>query len=212
MGQILPLDTALWPKNKYRIVMADPPWLYHGDPNKDQAAGKEYDCMTLEEICALPVKSLLLKPGVVFCWATGPRLHYAVKALEAWGLHYRGVAYVWVKTSQAGKVIHGQGVRPTITKPTTEYVLAATTCKTGRPLPLLTEAQGQVLFSPCGEECEGEPLFAARPGNEHSVKPALVRERIEELYGKDVPRIELFARTAPEGWDVWGKEAGKLNG
>lgn len=40
----------------------------------------------------------------------------------------------------------------------------------------------------------------------HSRKPPEVRNRIVELMG-DVPRIELFAREAPEGWDIWGKEA-----
>jgi hypothetical protein len=27
-------------KRKYRIVLADPPWPYYGDPNKNAAAGK----------------------------------------------------------------------------------------------------------------------------------------------------------------------------
>lgn len=206
---VLHADPDKWPQGKYRIALIDPAWHYYGDPNKDQAAGKHYDLMQLETICALPVRELLAPPGVVFCWATGPRLNYAIKAIEAWGLHYRGVAYVWVKTTQDGKVISGQGVRPTITKPTTEFVLAATTCKTGRPLPILTEAQGQVAFAP-GEDCEGEPLFAPRPGNRHSAKPSIVRERIEALYG-DVPRVELFSRELVAGWDAWGDDE-KLRG
>ena len=40
---------------------------------------------------------------------------------------------------------------------------------------------------------------------EHSKKPAEARRRIEALIG-DVPRIELFARQSPPGWDVWGNE------
>lgn len=40
---------------------------------------------------------------------------------------------------------------------------------------------------------------------EHSKKPQEARDRIVRLMG-DVPRIELFARTKPEGWDVWGNE------
>ena len=39
----------------------------------------------------------------------------------------------------------------------------------------------------------------------HSEKPPTVRERIVRLAG-DVSRIELFARTAPPGWDVWGND------
>ena len=40
---------------------------------------------------------------------------------------------------------------------------------------------------------------------EHSKKPEEARNRIVQLMG-DVPRIELFARQSPEGWDVWGNE------
>ena len=40
---------------------------------------------------------------------------------------------------------------------------------------------------------------------EHSKKPDEARNRIVKLMG-DFPRIELFARQSPEGWDVWGNE------
>ena len=40
---------------------------------------------------------------------------------------------------------------------------------------------------------------------EHSKKPAVVREKIVELFG-ELPRIELFAREQAEGWDCWGNE------
>ena len=43
------------------------------------------------------------------------------------------------------------------------------------------------------------------PIAEHSKKPDIIREKIVELAG-DLPRIELFARQSPAGWDVWGNE------
>ena len=39
----------------------------------------------------------------------------------------------------------------------------------------------------------------------HSAKPAEVRKRIEEMFPEQ-NKIELFAREAPEGWDVHGNE------
>ena len=39
----------------------------------------------------------------------------------------------------------------------------------------------------------------------HSKKPDEAREKIVALMG-DLPRVELFARQTPPGWDVWGKE------
>lgn len=181
------------PRNDYRVVLADPPWLYYGNPNKDQAAGKHYNMMSQSDLCALPVANHVTKHAACFMWATGPRLPEAISVMQAWGFHYRGVAYVWVKTNSSGKIINGQGVRPTFVKPTTEFVLVGSTNKTGRPLPLLTEGQPQVLLAP-------------RPGNRHSAKPPEIRQRIVELLG-DVPRIELFARDRDAGWDVWGNEA-----
>ena len=39
----------------------------------------------------------------------------------------------------------------------------------------------------------------------HSAKPAEVRKRIEEMFPEQ-NKVELFAREAPEGWDVHGNE------
>ena len=181
-----------WPERQYQVLLADPPWAYYGDPNKDQAAGKHYSLMQTTDIAALPVRGITAKRAACFVWATGPRLPEAIEVMRAWGFHYRGIAYVWVKTSAAGRIISGQGVRPTFVKPTTELVIVGSTCKTGRPLPLLTERQGQVVLAP-------------RPGNRHSAKPPEIRQRIVELLG-DVPRIELFARDRVDGWDAWGNE------
>lgn len=47
--------------------------------------------------------------------------------------------------------------------------------------------------------------FIISPIQEHSKKPDEVREKIVDLMG-DVSRIELFARSYTEGWDVWGNE------
>ena len=176
---------------RYDVVYADPPWPHYGDPNKDAAAGKHYSLMSLEEICALPIKSLFrTKQGALFLWATSARLELGIDAIRAWGMHFRGVAFNWVKTTQAGSIIHGQGVPPTGTKPTSEFCLLATTRRTGRPFPLLNSAMGQVVLHARGR---------------HSEKPAVIREKIVTLYG-DRPRIELFARERVVGWDFWGDD------
>lgn len=178
----------------YDIIYADPAWPMYGDPNKDAAAGKHYDLMSMESICALDMKGLLRDPkrGAFFVWATCPRLDLAFQAIAAWGLCYRGVAFNWVKTRRDGGLIHGQGVPPTGTKPTSELCLLATPQKRGRPFPLLDAAVPQVVPH-------------QRPGK-HSKKPAIVRDHIVRLFG-DRPRIELFARESAPGWAAWGLEA-----
>ena len=47
--------------------------------------------------------------------------------------------------------------------------------------------------------------FIISPISAHRKKPDVARDKIVALMG-DVPRVELFARQIPPGWDVWGHE------
>lgn len=176
----------------YEVIYADPPWKYYGDPNKDQAAGKHYSCMSLEDICALPVRDIKANKAVLLMWTTSAKLQDALEVMSAWDFFYRGIHQVWVKTTKEGKVINGQGVRPSFIKPMAEYLLIGGTAKKGRVLPLLTESMPNVILHP-------------RPGNIHSKKPDVFRDMITELFG-DKKRIELFARQTFDGCDCWGNE------
>lgn len=178
---------------KYQLILADPPWQYHGSQTKMGAAGNHYNSMSMDDLKKIPIKDVLEKQAAVFMWATCPRLHMAIELIDAWGLNYRGVAYVWVKTAKDGRIINGQGVPPTFTKPTTELLLAATTSKSGRPFPIQLFNQAQVVLSPRGR---------------HSEKPTIFKERLVELCG-NVSKLEMFSReTQTEfGWDYWGNEA-----
>lgn len=175
----------------FEIVYADPAWSYFGDPNKNAAAAKHYNLISQADLCALPVKEVMAPKAALFLWATGPRLDFAFEAINAWGLHYRGVAFVWAKTRKDGVIIGAQGVPPTAVKPVTEFVLLATTMKRGRPFPLLDSKVEQVVLA---------------PRQEHSKKPEEVRKRIERLYGSDRKKIELFARKTSPGWVCTGDQ------
>jgi N6-adenosine-specific RNA methylase IME4 len=149
--------------------------------------------MSEEELAALPISAYLDRPGVMFVWATGPKLDVAIRTIAAWDLHYRGMAFVWVKTRRDGVPIGAQGVRPSVVKPLTEFVLVASTEPTGRPIAVADEAVVQTVFAPKGE---------------HSRKPVEVIDRIDRLY-PGVRKLEMFARGGPQRpkWDVWGNEA-----
>lgn len=176
----------------YDIVQIDPPWPYYGATDKDAAAAKHYTLQSADWINQLDVKGLFRsKQGAAFVWATGPKLDLAIDAIRSWGLHYRGVAFVWVKTRQDGQIMGASGVPPTATKPKTEFVLLATTRKAGRPFPLLSSKVDQVVLA---------------PRTVHSEKPLAVYDRIVELYG-DRPRIDVFSRREIAGWDRWGNQA-----
>lgn len=176
------------------VVVCDPPWDHYGSGTKMGAAAKEYPLIPDEQMLELPIGDFLSKPGVLFLWATCPRLDFAISCINSWGLHYRGVAFVWVKTRQDGTPIGAQGVRPSITKPLTELVLAVSTERKGRPLPLASESVCQTVFAPRGK---------------HSEKPDGVQEKIEQMY-PEMTKLELFARRERPGWDSIGQELGTM--
>lgn len=180
----------------YDVILTDPPWHYRNSNTGMAHAAKFYDLMSDQEVCDIPVRDFLNDPGVVFCWATCPRLDAAMKALEAWGLHYRGVAFVWVKTCRDGTPIKAQGIRASVVKPITELCLVASTKKTGSPLPLASQSVVQTVFA---------------PRREHSRKPSEVQDRIDILY-PGVLKLEMFARERRPGWDAWGDEVDKFQG
>jgi len=183
---------------KYQVVLLDPPWFYTVNPGQpgistQTGSALHYDLMTDQEIYDLPLRGYLEDRAAVFLWATCPKLDVAMTALECWGLFFKGVAFVWVKTSQNGIPWKAKGVRPSVVKPLTELVLVASTKKQGRPLPLADESVVQTVF--------------ATP-REHSRKPDEVITRIDQLY-PNVRKLEMFGRGKPanEMWDIWGKEA-----
>lgn len=178
----------------YQVILADPPWSYYGSGTKWAAAAKHYDCVPADEMVEV-ARPPLCDPGIYFQWTTSAMLAQSLALLAAWDLHYRGVAFVWVKTRRDGKVIGAQGVRASITKPTTELVLAASTRAKGRPLPIASEREPQVVLA---------------PRREHSRKPDEVAERIERMYPQ-ASKLEMFSRTSRPGWDATGNETGKFD-
>jgi N6-adenosine-specific RNA methylase IME4 len=185
------VDSPFSGLGKFDVVLADPPWSYYGQQDKWAAAAKFYDLMSDEHLLELPVGDILTDKGVLFMWATAPRIDFAIDLLRAWGLTFRGIAFVWVKTKQDCLTpIGAQGVRPSIVKPTSELVLAASRVKRGRPMPIADEAVRQIVLA---------------PKQEHSRKPDDIHESIDRLY-PNASKIELFARRKYPGWEAWGNE------
>lgn len=173
---------------EYDIIVTDPPWSYYGCPNKMGAAGKEYATMTDDDV--INYRYPLAKNGILFMWATCPRLDLAMRCLQSHGLFFRGVAFVWVKTNKDGVPIGAQGVRPSITKPLTELVIAGSYKAKGRPMPLSSESIRQTILAPRGR---------------HSQKPEEMQDRIEMMY-PDASKAEFFARRRRPLWDCFGDE------
>ncbi len=168
---------------KYQIIYADPPWKYRRT-GVQGAAAAQYPCMSIEEICALPIQQITDKNCILFLWATYPHLKEALQVIEAWGFEYKSIGFVWIKQNRSGKgYFFGLGFW---TRGNSEICLLATKGNPKRK----SNRISQLIFSPL---------------QRHSQKPIIVRQKIVELMG-DLPRIELFARQKVYGWDCWGNE------
>jgi len=181
---------------KYSIVYADPPWSYDDKCLHRGGALRHYQTMTIEDIKALPVRDLTATDCILFMWATFPKLQEALDTMTAWGFEFKTCAFVWVKTNKRTSIeqvsflphesfdsFWGMG---RWTRSNAEICLLAVK---GKPQRMNADVH-QIIYSPI---------------DKHSKKPAETRERIIRLVG-DLPRIELFARNVPKGWDVFGNE------
>lgn len=167
---------------QYRVVYADPPWLYGDRPPSGSGAQEHYPGMTIDELCKLPVASHVYRDAVLFLWVTAPFMLLNPgprEVIEAWGFEYKTGA-VWDKVRSGGG--HYFAVKH-------EHLLVCTrgSCVPDRPSP-----------SP-------DSVQTIRREGEHSEKPAEFRKIIEGLY--DGPYLELFGRKKVPGWTVFGNDA-----
>jgi N6-adenosine-specific RNA methylase IME4 len=167
---------------KYKIIYADPPWRYQ-DNGCNGNAEQHYKTMSIFDLKELPINSIADDNCVLFMWATYPMLKEALDLIESWGFKYKSIAFLWIKTTKNGKYFYGLG---RWTRGNTECCLLATKGKPKR----ISASVFQIIEQPL---------------TKHSEKPQEARDKIIKLMG-DLPRIELFARTKKEGWDVWGNE------
>lgn len=178
----------------YGVIYADPPWRFRNFSQKGEGrnAVAHYDCMTIEDICALPISEWAAKDCVLFIWATDPLLPRALEVIEAWGFTYKTVAFYWAKLNKKADptsftesdFFTGLGYW---TRANVEQCLLATQ---GSP-PRLAKDVRRLIVS---------------PRREHSRKPDEALERIERL--ANGPYLDLFSRNSRPNWDTWGAETG----
>ena len=163
----------------FNVLYADPPWQfapYSRDTGMDRAADNHYPTMETADLCNLQVPAA--DDAVLFLWATVPMLPEALAVMTAWGFTYKS-HFVWVKD----RIGTGYWNR-------NQHEL------------LLIGTRGDIPAPAPGEQFPS--VIQAKVG-EHSEKPAVFADMIEEMFPK-LRAVELFARTPRLGWAVWGNE------
>lgn len=166
------------PTGKYQIIYADPPWQYQFGFDIHGAAQRHYNTMSIDDLCALPIKDLADDNAVLFLWVTSPKLADCFAVIQAWGFEYK-TSFVWDKVKHV--MGHYNSVRH-------ELLLI---CVRGS-----YPKQSNTLI---------DSVVTVERTDEHSEKPERFREIIDDMY-PDGKRIELFARKKIDGWDAWGSE------
>ncbi|MCG7588282.1 MT-A70 family methyltransferase [Photobacterium sp. OFAV2-7] len=193
---------------KYPLIYCDPPWKYNNKVSNG-AAQNHYEGMTLAEMCALPVNNISADDSVLAMWYTGNFVDEAMFLAKAWGFKIKTMkGFTWAKLnekywSRVGKAIN-QG---NLTEADFLALLNSETRMNGGNYTRANSEDCLIAIKGKGLERKQRNIkqLVIAPLDEHSAKPPEVRHRLERLYG-DIPRLEMFARTSPQGWDVFGNE------
>ena len=190
---------------QYTVIYADPPWSYGKVTPRDIKPGTKmtyiskitgkvtsnrailgYPTMKLEDICALPVRDLAAKNCTLFLWGTSCLLPEAFKVMKAWGFNYKSTM-VWNKLWRNMGIYNAADA---------EFLLIG------------TRGVGKPNVEIPGRLAPGRPsAIVAIQRTTHSVKPDWFVDEYIDKFWPNGDRIELFARRARPGWDVWGNEA-----
>lgn len=167
---------------RHGVILADPEWpfeVWSPETGMDRSAENHYPTSPIEDIAARPVQEIAADDCVLLLWVTNPHLESGLAVMKRWGFSYR--------TNFAGvKDRIGTGY-----------------WNRNKHELLLLGVRGNVPAPAMGTQFESVQPF---PVKRHSQKPDFAH-LIAEHYWPNVPKIELNARQARDGWDVWGAEA-----
>ncbi len=189
--RIIALATApALPAGPFGVILADPPWSFKtfggktGTPHR--GAHDHYLTLSIDDLCALPVKDCAAKDCALFMWVVDSHLDVSMKLAAAWGFQHKTIAFVWQKISPKGRPMIGMGYW---------------TRKQAEVCILFTRGKPKRLD-------KGVRQMITEPKREHSRKPTVQYERIQKLVGG--PYLELFARQERPGWTSWGNQTDRF--
>lgn len=170
---------------KYEIIYTDPAWQYSSSDTLaeksllNQNDNFHYPTMPLEDIKAIDVPSLCDDNCLMFMWVVSPMLDDGIELLKHWGFDYNTIAFCWYKQK---------------TNPGYYTMSSIELCIVGK--------KGKI---PEPRGARNIKQFLSQGRGKHSEKPSQIRTRIEQMFPTQ-NKLEMFARTASDDWDIWGNE------
>lgn len=189
----------------FKVVVADPAWSF-GDrlPGKSRGAAKNYDVMSVEDICRLDLPPID-DNAHLFLWRVSAMQQEALDVVKSWGFTVKS-ELVWLKKTKTGKDHFGMGRHVRLAH---EICLIATRGKgagiKNRSQRSTFETEVEMTDEELAQFVEvGDGIFEG-PTGKHSQKPDEFYKIVEELCDSDL-RVELFARQSRPGWVTLGNQ------
>jgi N6-adenosine-specific RNA methylase IME4 len=188
-------------EQKYRTIVADPPWDHsdgtgfnygaraHGGkhtPVVPHATFPPYRHMTLAQIADLPVSDLAEPDAHLYLWTTQRYLRDSFDLIDGWGFKV-SATLTWCKKPM--------GFMGGAFRSSTEFIHFS------RRGSLPHKAQWPSRWFTWGRVGWTQTNAAAK----HSRKPDAFLDIVEAV--SPGPYLEMFARRQRLGWDTWGNEA-----
>jgi N6-adenosine-specific RNA methylase IME4 len=160
---------------RFGCIYADPPWQYDNQGTR-AATSNHYSGLTVDQLCALPVRDLAADDAHLHLWTTNAFLFECPRIFAAWGFEFRS-SFVWVK-SQIGIGNYWRNSH--------EFLLTAIRGNAKR-------FNDRTLRS-----------WIEVNRGAHSAKPEQVRSML--MRASPGPYLEMFGRQVADGWTVWGNQ------
>jgi N6-adenosine-specific RNA methylase IME4 len=186
----------------FDVIVVDPAWRFNDGLKKmrdgvKRSAQSKYRTMTIDEIKAMPVRSVADPAGaVIVLWVPGCMLRHGLDVMEAWGFDYKQ-NYVWVKSKK-------DAIRDAVKK---GHLDECTSFGMGR---LFRQCHELALIGTRGRvqaklanKSQRSVSFARNAG--HSVKPEKLQRSLELMFPTG-SYLELFARRQRPTWVCLGDQ------
>lgn len=172
------------PTGPFDVIYADPPWRFasNSDAKPGRNARRHYSCMSLDEICEMPIKQIAARDTLLLMWVTVPFAHLADQVIRSWGFRTKS-QLVWVKQ----RIATGYWAR-------------------NQHEPCIIATRGRF---PCPSPALFPTSIIPGIQREHSRKPDWVQDTVDARL-PDARKLELFARRPRKGWIVWGNDTEKF--
>jgi N6-adenosine-specific RNA methylase IME4 len=184
---------------RYQCILSDCPWNFrtYSDKGLGRSAQAHYACMSLSEICALPVLDYADDNCALFLWVTDPMLPQGLEVMKAWGFAFKSVAFTWAKLNKSFTKRFDQH---NLSK--SDFFMGTGYYTRANPEMCLLGTRGRIT-----RLSKKVRQLVIAPRREHSRKPDEIYDRIEALVPG--PYAEFFSRSSRAGWDCpIGNQAG----